>query len=240
MQPPHTSRAFDRDIDGLRTQLLTMAGHVETAIGDAAGALESRDEALAARVVEGDAAIDALEDAINAEVVRIIALRQPAAGDLRTVITVMKMSGDLERVGDYAKNLAKRVPMLGQGPDVAGAAGAIRRLSVLVKDLLRDAKAAFEHADAEAAYEVLLRDVEIDEMTGALFRQFLTHMMEDPRSITACMHYLFIAKNLERMGDHVTEICEQLIYLETGERPEVRPKGPSTAFLDSPHPDGAA
>lgn len=239
MQPPHTSRAFDRDIDGLRTQLLTMAGHVETAIGDAARALENRDEALAARVVEGDAVIDALEDDINAEVVRIIALRQPAAGDLRTVITVMKMSGDLERVGDYAKNLAKRVPMLGHGPDVAGAAGAIRRLAVLVKDLLRDAKAAFERGDAESAHKVLLRDVEIDEMTGALFRQFLTHMMEDPRSITACMHYLFIAKNLERMGDHVTEICEQLIYLQTGERPEARPKGPSTAFLESPHSDGA-
>lgn len=240
MQPPHTARAFDRDMDELRTQLLTMGGHVETAITEAARALEARDTALAASVVEGDAAIDALEDAINAEVVRIIALRQPAASDLRMVITAMRMAGDLERVGDYAKNLARRVPMLGRDGEVEGANGALHRLARQVNDLLRAALDAVEREDAEAAAAVLTQDVEIDEMTGALFRQFLTHMMEDPRSITACMHYLFIAKNLERMGDHVTEICEQLIYLQTGERPQARPKGPSTAYLDIPPPDPAS
>lgn len=231
MRKPHTTTAYDEDIDQLYGMILTMGGMVEEAIGEAARALEARDDERAAAVVEADRKIDAMEDDINAAVVRTIALRQPAAGDLRTVVTVMKMAGDLERLGDYAKNMAKRVPVLAQNPGVDGAGAALRRQSKLVKLMLKDALDAFARGDVEQARDVILRDVEVDQMTNALFREFLTHMMEDPRAITPCMHFLFISKNLERMGDHVTELCEQAIYLETGKRPGERPKGDVTAQM---------
>ncbi|SDW09611.1 phosphate signaling complex protein PhoU [Roseicitreum antarcticum] len=236
MPAPHILSVFDQDMDRLQAQILSMGGLVEEAIRDAALALETRDDELAARVVEGDKKIDALEEDINTAVVRVLALRSPAAGDLRTVITVMKVAGDLERLGDYAKNLGKRVPILAQAHRVEGAAASIKRLAKSVRLMLKDALDGYARKDLDLVRDVLQRDVEVDQMTNALFREFLTHMMEDPRSITSCMHLLFISKNLERMGDHVTEICEQIIYLETGTRPEARPKGTSTAQVDVPYP----
>jgi phosphate transport system protein len=146
----------------------------------------------------------------------------------------MKMAGDLERLGDYAKNMAKRVPVLAQADAIEGATASMRRQAKMVRLMLKDALDAFARDDVDLARDVILRDVEVDQMTNALFREFLTHMMEDPRNITSCMHFLFIAKNLERMGDHVTEICEQVIYLDTGVRPEDRPKGSSTATVTAP------
>lgn len=232
MRTSHSSSAFAEDLEKLQAQILTMGGMVETAIGEAARALDQRDAERAAEVVQNDRKIDALEDSINHDVVRVLALRKPAASDLRAVITVMKMAGDLERLGDYAKNLAKRVPVLAHGPVIEGATASVRRLAKSVRLMLKDALDAYARDDLELARDVLARDVDVDHMTNALFREFLTHMMEDPRSITACMHLLFISKNLERMGDHVTEICEQMIYLETGERPDARPKGESTATVD--------
>lgn len=234
MRTPHTLSAFDEDLDKIQTLLLSMGGLVEEAIGHASKALDSRDDELAGEVVRNDARIDALEDEINAFVVRVLALRQPQAGDLRAVITVMKMAGDLERLGDYAKNMAKRVPVLAQADVIDGATASMRRQAKMVRLMLKDALDAFARDDLDLARDVILRDVEVDQMTNALFREFLTHMMEDPRNITACMHFLFIAKNLERMGDHVTEICEQVIYLDTGQRPEDRPKGGSTADVVAP------
>ena len=231
MRRPHITSAYDEDIDRLYTHVLTMGGRVEQAIAEAGKALEARDDERAAAVVEADRGIDALEDEINSDVVRTIALRQPAAGDLRTIVTVMKMAGDLERLGDLAKNIAKRVPVLAQSPGVDGAGAALRRQSKLVKLMLKDALDAFARGDVDQARDVILRDVEVDQMTNALFREFLTHMMEDPRAISPCMHFLFISKNLERMGDHVTELCEQVIYLETGARPGERPKGDVTAQM---------
>ena len=233
MNRPHINAAFDRDLEGIRLNVLAMGGHVEEAILRAARALETRDEDLAAEVVRGDKSIDAAEEEINAQVVRLLALRQPQADDLRAAVAVMKMAGDLERLGDYAKNMAKRVPVLAQHPGVDGATGALRRQSKLVKLMLKDALDAFARGDVEQARDVILRDVEVDQMTNALFREFLTHMMEDPRAITPCMHLLFISKNLERMGDHVTELCEQAIYLETGIRPGDRPKRDVTAQMDA-------
>ncbi len=228
MRTPHITSAFDQDIDRLYSLVLTMGGLVEQAIAEAAVSLEKRDDERAAQVVQADREIDELEQQINEAVVRAIALRQPQADDLRAIVTVMKISGDLERLGDYAKNMAKRVPVLARNPGVDGAGAALRRQAKLVRLMVKDALDAFARGDVEKARDVILRDLEVDQMTNALFREFLTHMMEDPRAITPCMHFLFIAKNLERMGDHVTEICEQIVYLETGERTEDRPKGDIT------------
>lgn len=224
----HIASAFDRDLEGVQALVLRMAGLVEAALADAATALETRDEAMAERVREGDTAIDALEEQVNTECIRLIAIRAPTAGDLRTVLTVMKIAGSLERCGDYAKNLAKRSIVLAQMHTIEGAAGSIRRMARQVSLLLKDALDAFISRDVELAYAVRQQDRDIDQMYSALFREFLTHMMEDPRNITACMHLHFIAKNIERVGDHATTIAEQVIYLATGDLPrDPRPKSES-------------
>jgi phosphate transport system protein len=208
----HILRAFDRDLDSVQAMIMRMGGLVEAALSDAALALETKDLQLAAQV--------------NAECARLIALRAPIAGDLRTVLTVMKIASSLERCGDYAKNLAKRAAVLDTMQNVPGASGAIRRMAREVGRLLKDSLDAFIARDAGLAAEVRLRDLDIDQMYNALFREFLTHMMEDSRNISPCMHLHFIAKNIERVGDHATTIAEQVIYLATGSLPdEDRPKG---------------
>jgi phosphate transport system protein len=227
----HIASVFDRDLEGVQALVLRMAGLVEAALSDAANALETRDEALAERVREGDGAIDALEEQVNSECVRLIALRAPAAGDLRTVLTVMKIAASLDRCGDYAKNLAKRSIVLAQMHTIEGAAGSIRRMARQVSLLLKDALDSFISRDVDLAQAVRQQDRDIDQMYTALFREFLTHMMEDPRNITACMHLHFIAKNIERVGDHATTIAEQVIYLATGDLPrDPRPKSDSVSM----------
>jgi phosphate transport system protein len=222
----HILRAFDRDLDSVQAMIMRMGGLVEAALSDAALALETKDLQLAAQVRAGDKAIDELEETVNAECARLIALRAPIAGDLRTVLTVMKIASSLERCGDYAKNLAKRAAVLDTMQNVPGASGAIRRMAREVGRLLKDSLDAFIARDAGLAAEVRLRDLDIDQMYNALFREFLTHMMEDSRNISPCMHLHFIAKNIERVGDHATTIAEQVIYLATGSLPdEDRPKG---------------
>ena len=230
----HIARAFDRDLEAVQAMIMRMGGLVEAALSDAVTALETRDEELAQRVCDGDAAIDALEEQINSECARVIALRAPTATDLRTVLTVMKIAASLERCGDYAKNLGKRSKLLAHLSPITGAAGSIRRMAKLVQLLLKDALDAYITRDAVLAADVRLRDQEVDQMYNALFREFLTHMMEDPRNITACMHLHFIAKNIERVGDHATGIAEQVIYLVTGSVPgEARPKGDDAATTAS-------
>ena len=225
----HILRAFDRDLESVQAMIMKMGGLVEAALADAAKALETQDEALADQVRRGDAAIDALESDVNSECARLIALRGPIAGDLRTVLTVMKIASSLERCGDYAKNLAKRSLLLGTMTPIPGAAGSIRRLARQVGLLLKDALDAFIARDPGLAEEVRQRDHEVDQMYNALFREFLTFMLEDPRNISACMHLHFIAKNIERVGDHATTIAEQVIYLTTGALPgEARPKADLT------------
>ncbi|MDK3018278.1 phosphate signaling complex protein PhoU [Pseudodonghicola flavimaris] len=220
MTDQHIAKVFDRDLEGIQARIMKMGGLVEAAILEAASSLESRDEELAEKVRAGDAAIDELEVMINEETARLIALRAPTAVDLRVVLTVMKISGNLERIGDYAKNIAKRTSVLAQLPAVNGSAAALRRMAREVELMLKDALDAYIQRDVELATDVIERDREVDQMYNALFREFLTFMMEDPRNITACMHLHFIAKNTERMGDHVTGIAEQVIYLVTGDRPE--------------------
>jgi phosphate transport system protein len=225
----HILRAFDRDLESVQAMIMKMGGLVEAALADAAKALETQDEALAEQVRRGDAAIDALESDVNTECARLIALRGPIAGDLRTVLTVMKIASSLERCGDYAKNLAKRSLLLGTMTPIPGAAGSIRRLARQVGLLLKDALDAFIARDPGLAEDVRQRDHEVDQMYNALFREFLTFMLEDPRNISACMHLHFIAKNIERVGDHATTIAEQVIYLTTGALPgEARPKADLT------------
>ncbi|MBU3028822.1 phosphate signaling complex protein PhoU [Paracoccus marinaquae] len=221
----HISSAFDRDLETIQAQVVKMGGMVEAAINDAAVALENRDEDLAEQVRRRDKAIDALEADINEEAARLIALRAPTATDLRMVLAVIKISASLERVGDYAKNMAKRTEVLSHLPNIVGSGIALRRMSVAVNRMLQDALDSYIRRDAQLAEDVRQRDLEVDQMYNALFREFLTHMMEDPRNITSCMHLHFIAKNTERMGDHATSIAEQVIYLVTGELPDdARPK----------------
>ena len=230
MNTTHILSAFDRDLEAVQALVMRMGGLVETALLDAAEALDARDEDMATRVRAGDAAIDALEDQINAECARLIALRAPAAGDLRTVLTVMKIAAALERAGDYAKNLAKRTVVLGQMPHVMGASGSIRRLAKAVVLMLNDALDAYIRRDVKLAEDVRQRDRDVDQMYNSIFRELLTHMMEDPRNIGPCMHLHFIAKNIERVGDHATAVAEQVIYLVTGAMPgDERPKVDSTS-----------
>ncbi|TCM83548.1 phosphate signaling complex protein PhoU [Rhodovulum steppense] len=234
MNDRHIVKSYDRDLEAIQALIMKMGGLVEAAILEAAQSLENRDEELAERVRANDRAVDDLEQRVNEEAARLLALRQPSAGDLRTVLSVMKIGANLERIGDYAKNMAKRTGVLVQMSPIEGSAGAIRRMSMAVEAMLKDALDAYIQRDAELAQDVRLRDMEVDQMYNALFREFLTFMMEDPRNITACMHLHFIAKNIERMGDHVTSIAEQVIYLVTGELPEdERPKADRTA-IDAP------
>ncbi|PJE25777.1 phosphate uptake regulator, PhoU [Pseudooceanicola antarcticus] len=230
MVEQHIASAYDRDLEAVQARIMKMGGLVEQSILDASEALEARDEEMAEQVRKADLVIDELEELIQDEAARIIALRQPAATDLRIVLSILKIAGNLERIGDYAKNMAKRTSVLVQMQPIAGAHTALRRMAREVEAMLRDALDAYIQRDAVLAQDVIDRDRDIDQMYNALFREFLTFMMEDPRNITACMHLHFIAKNTERMGDHVTSIAEQVVYLVTGSAPEeARQKGDKTS-----------
>ena len=227
----HIVSSFDRDLEGIQARIMKMGGLVEQAILDAAEALETRDEELSDKVRRGDKVIDELDELIHEEAARVIALRAPTAVDLRVILSVMKTSNDLERIGDLAKNMAKRNSVLMQLTQIDGATAALRRMARAVEVMLKDALDSYIQRDAALARDVILRDRDVDQMYNATFREFLTFMMEDPRNITACMHLHFIAKTTERMGDHVTSIAEQVIYLVTGELPEeARPKANAPAY----------
>ncbi|BDW84162.1 MULTISPECIES: phosphate signaling complex protein PhoU [Roseicyclus] len=226
----HIVSGFDRDLEGIQAQIMRMGGLVEEAIAKATEALETRDLELARAVRAGDRAIDALDESVNDEAARIIAQRQPIASDLRTVLTVFRVSTNLERIGDYAKNIAKRTETIIDQPPVNGTGASLRRMARQVELMLKDVLDAYIQRDVALAADVRARDIDVDQMYSALFREYLTFMMEDPRNITTCMHLHFMAKNIERMGDHVTSIAEQVIYLVTGDMPEDdRPKQDRTA-----------
>ncbi|MFP7572250.1 phosphate signaling complex protein PhoU [Marivita sp. S2033] len=227
----HITFNLDRDLEFVQAMITRMGGLVEAAILDAARALETRDDELADAVRKGDRAIDALEEQINAASARLIALHAPAAADLRTVLTAIKIAAALERCGDYAKNLAKRSTALANMPAVENSAGLIRRMAKAVQLQLKNVLDAYVKDDADLAEQVRQQDHDIDQMYNSLFREFLTHMTEDPRNISTCLHLHFIAKNIERMGDHATGIAEQVIYLTTGSLPDDdRPKADNTSI----------
>ena len=230
MNDQHIASAFDRDLQDIQAQIMKMGGLVEMAILDAADALASRDQEKAEEVRAKDKAVDLLEEQINDDAAQLIALRAPTAIDLRLVLSVLKISANLERIGDYAKNMAKRTSVLAQLPAIEEAHVSLRRMAREVQLMLKDALDAYIQRDATLAMDVIDRDRDIDQLYNALFREFLTFMLEDPRNISACMHLHFIAKNTERMGDHVTAIAEQVVYLVTGEKPEDdRDKGDVTS-----------
>ncbi len=231
----HISSAYDRDLERITTLIIKMGGLVEDAILKAAKSLADRDLELAEEVRAGDKTIDALEIQINEEAARTIALRAPVSKDLRSLLTVLRLAASLERIGDYAKNIAKRTSVLVEMSPVSGSDAALRRMAREVEQMLKDTLDAYVRGDAVLAEDVRQRDQEVDQMYNALFREFLTFMMEDPRNITSCMHLHFMAKNIERMGDLTTNMAEQVIYLVTGEMPEeTRPKGDKTAYVVSP------
>ncbi len=226
----HIMSAFDKDLRQIENRVVTMGGLVEQQLEEAAEIIVSRDLELADRLIESDEEVDRLEMEIDSLVVRIIALRQPKAQDLRSVLAALKVAADLERIGDYAKNLAKRTSVLAQVPPVGDSAKSVRRMCKMVRQMVKDVLDAYLTRDEAAANEVRLRDEEVDQIHNNLFRALLTYMLEDPRNITPCMHLLFIAKNVERMGDHTTSIAEQIQFLVSGEMPEDdRPKGDVTS-----------
>ncbi|KLN60929.1 PhoU family transcriptional regulator [Kiloniella spongiae] len=226
----HIVSSFDKELRTIHEIIIRMGGMAENQLSDAVDALVQRDSAKAELVRKEDAKIDALEEELEAAVIQLIALRQPVANDLRAVIAAFKISSDLERIGDYAKNIAKRSIAINQMPPQKSVTS-IMRMSRLVQEIVKDTLDAFSNSDKDRAIDVWHRDEEVDEMYTSLFRELLTYMMEDPRNIGACTHMLFIAKNIERMGDHATNIAETIYYLATGERLEgKRPKGDRTAF----------
>jgi len=226
----HLVKSFDADLKKLRDLLTEMGGIVESQVAMAAEAIANRDAAAATRAVEADPKVDALERQIEQFVVRMLALRQPMAGDLRQVVAALKITGDLERVGDYAANVAKRSMVLAQFQLPYSLAG-LAHMARLVQEQLKSIMDALGAGDTEKAVEVWRSDRVVDDIYNALFRELITYMMEDPRNITPCTHLLFIAKNLERIGDHATNIAETIYYAVTGDvLPDTRPKGDTSAF----------
>ena len=213
----HTVKAFDLDIGELRGLIGQMGGVAEQAIADAIAALQHGDLDLAQRVREGDKALDALELEVERNAVRIIALRAPLANDLREVVAALKIAGVVERIGDYAKNIAKRVPMIESGSRIeplSTLAAMARMASGMVHDVLN----AFAARDADAAREVCARDDALDDFYDSIFRTLVTYMVENPRTISQVAHLLFVAKNLERIGDHATNVAEMVYFAATGTR----------------------
>jgi len=211
----HTIKAFDDDIERLRALISQMGGLAEHAIGEAMRCLVERDFEGADKIVENDSKLDALEVETERRAVQLIALRAPMAGDLRDVVAALKISGVVERIGDYAKNIARRVRQLENG-------GKIEPLSLLPEmariatAMVHDVLDAFVERDAEAAVRVCERDQAVDDFYDSIFRTLLTHMMENPQNIGQSAHLLFVAKNIERVGDHATNIAEMVYFAATG------------------------
>ena len=226
----HIVKSFDNDLKKLTDMLVRMGGMVENQVALAAQAMGNRDTEAAGRTVEEDVKVDALEREIEQYVIRMLALRQPMAADLRLVVAALKVTGDLERIGDYAANVAKRSIVLAQFP-APYSLGGLSHMATLVQEQLRSIMDALGSSDADKAVEVWRSDRAVDEIYNTIFRELITYMMEDPRNITPCAHLLFIAKNLERIGDHTTNIAETIYYAVKGETlPDVRPKGDASAY----------
>ena len=226
----HTVKSFDDDIAQLRAIISRMGGLCEIQIADAVDALMTRNSEAARVVIDSDKRMDALEAEAEALAVRIIALRAPLAGDLREIVAALKIAGVLERIGDYAKNIAKRAPVVAQSKPVAPAV-IIPEMARIVVEIIRDTLDAFVERDAEKALALLQRDQQVDEFYNSLFRSLLTFMMENPHYITPSTHLLFVAKNLERIGDHATSVAEMVYFSATGLRPAERPKSDITSSV---------
>ena len=230
----HISKSYDAELARLIEEILRMGGLAREQLSAASEAVEDRDSDLAARVVERDGSLDALEHEISHDVLRLLALRQPIARDLREVLAALRIAADIERIGDYAANVAKRSIALNTAAPVPSAK-ALPRLAEVAGKMLEDVLDAYRKRDSGAAHEVWERDEQLDTLYTSLFRELLTYMMEDPRNITPCAHLLFMAKNIERIGDHATNIAENVYFLVHGETlVEARRKGDLTSVMTKP------
>lgn len=230
MSSTHIVKRYDDELRELENAIAKMGGLAESQLAAAIEAVTRRDSGLAAQVIEGDAKVDLLEQQVDEQVMRLFALRQPMASDLRHILSARRVASELERIADYAANVAKRALVLNQVPAVRPAF-AIPRMGQLVQAMIKGALDAYVAHDADKAVVVWQSDEQVDELHNSLFRELLTYMMEDPRSITTCAHLLFMAKNIERMGDHTTNIAEMIYFSERGEQlKRARPKGDNTPF----------
>ena len=230
MASEHIIKRYDEELRKLSNTITEMGGLAESQLATAIDAVIKRDSELAARVVEGDAKVDQLENELDNLAIRLLALRQPMARDLREIFVALKIASDLERICDYAANVAKRSIALSQSPPIQPV-HALPRMAQFALLLVKDVIDAYVERDADKALEVWMRDEELDEMYSSLFREFLTYMMEDPRNIGVCTHLLFMAKNIERIGDHATNVAETVFYMIEGQQMvDKRPKGDMTTF----------
>ena len=218
-QQDHIVKSFDSELSRLYGEIQQMGELAMSQLNAAVDVLNRRDSNAAARVVANDDAIDALENRISNDVLTLLALRQPMARDLREVYSALKISADIERIGDYASNVAKRSIVLNNSAAIPAAAR-IGRLAKTANQILADALKAYQTSDAELAMKVRDADAELDGQYTSYFRELLTYMMEDPRTLGQCTHLLFMAKNMERIGDHATNIAENTWFVVHGEMPE--------------------
>lgn len=232
MMTEHTVTAFEEELKLLESKLAEMGGLAEQLLGRAIDSLERRDPGLAALTIRQDEHIDRLEHEVEELAISIIARRQPMAIDLRQIMTAIRVAGDLERIGDLGKNIAKRATAIAEENRPKQLMIGIRHIGNTALEQLKDVLDAYSHRDATKALQVWLRDEELDAIYNSIFRELLTYMMEDPRNIGLCTHLLFGAKNLERIGDHATNIAEMTHFLVHG-KPigEQRPKGDTTSFV---------
>lgn len=221
MVTEHTVKSFDEELNTLDSRIAEMGGLVEAQLNEVIKALVTRDSDLAARVMTQDKRIDELEQEVNVLTVRMLALRQPMAEDLRTAIAAMKIATDLERIGDYAVNLGKRIMVLTQSAPMESVP-TIARMGRLVQGMIKSVLDAYINRDVDRANDVRNQDHEVDQLHTSMFRELLTYMMESPHHITPCTHLLFVAKNIERMGDHATNIAESVVFVIQGTTPTER------------------
>ena len=225
MDREHIVKSYDEELEQLNNTLIEMGGMAESQIDAAVQALTTRDPELAQTVIDDDDKVDDLNYEVDNQDMRLLALRQPMALDLRNVVAALKISSDLERIADYATNMARRSIALSETPPVKPV-HVVPRMARLVMVMMKNVLDAYVEHDVDKALAVWQADEEVDEMYASLFRELLTYMMEDPRRITPCTHVLFIAKNVERIGDHLTNISETIYFLVHGERLEQsRPRG---------------
>ncbi len=228
----HTTKAFDTDLLTLTQMVAEMGGYAEKQLTDSIDALAKRDRQRAQRVVEMDATVDALQVRIEERAIATIATRQPMAVDLRDIVGILRIANELERIGDLAKNISKRVITLNGEDMPRKALRGVKHISTLAQSQLHNVLDSFTRRDVGIALSVWTRDEEIDALYTSLFRELLTYMMEDPEMITFGIHLLFCAKNIERMGDHATNIAEAVYYMVEGHSfPDERPKADTTAEI---------
>lgn len=217
----HTVKAFDEDITRLRGLIAEMGGLAEVAISEAMQALVNGDEELARAVVERDKKLDALESEVDELAIRVLALRAPMADDLREIIAALKIAGVIERIGDYAKNIAKRTNRI-EGRNRFEPLTLLPAMGEIAAGMVHDVLTAFAARDPIRAREVIQRDDKVDAFYDSLFRNFVSYMVENPATISSAAQLLFVARNLERIGDHATNVAEMVHFAATGEYPQDR------------------